>query len=76
MKTIRYLNSEKKFFNTQMLEVGEMMEIIETKYKGNILLRTYFGFVNLNSPDITWGEGCNLQGRKLLPGEGITLIQE
>jgi len=67
-------------FYSNMLEIGEMMEItdplVEHK-KGDILLRTYSGLVNLNNPANTFlWERSNIAGRKLLPGEGITLIQE
>ena len=77
MKTIPF-NSNctyKSIFDSSMLEIGEMMELYE-QYKGFILLRTYNGFVCLNNPKFTWKSDAKLSGRKLYPGEGITLVQE
>jgi hypothetical protein len=77
MKTIRVENISNRpndFVSTD-LNVGEMMEIVhETKL--HVVLRTFSKFVSLTNPDDTWGTHTKLLGRKLLPGEGITLIQE
>ena len=53
------------------------MEIVEGGYKGEIILKTYECFVLLSNPRNTWSLGTpGLIGRKLLPGESITLIAE
>lgn len=80
MRTIPYNSHSSNYnFNSSMLKVGEMMEITDTElpeYYKQIVLRTYDNIVLLNSPKITWLTTAPLKGRKLLPGEGITLIQE
>ena len=63
--------------NAQDLEIGDLLEIVEGDYKGEIILKTYECFVQLSDPNNTWGLGTpGLIGRKLLPGESITLIVE
>ena len=79
MKALKHtFKTEKSDFNSQMLGVGEMMELDNetTLYSGIILLRTFDGFVSLNNPNATWCNSATLTGRKLLSGEGVTLIQE
>ena len=73
MKTIRVVNHTDT--SAQNLVIGDMME---TMYNGevHVILRMYFGFVSLTDPSCTWQRDTELLGRKLLPGEGITLIQE
>ena len=63
--------------NAQDLEVGDLLEIVEGSYKDEIILRTYECFVMLSDPGSTWSlNTCGLLGRKLLPGESITLTVE
>ena len=63
--------------NAQDLEVGDLLEIVEGSYKDEIILRTYECFVMLSDPGSTWSlSTCGLLGRKLLPGESITLTVE
>lgn len=62
-------------FNSTMLEIGEMMEMSKP-YAGHIVLRTYDKFVKLDDQAHTWSIDTIIIGRKLLPGESITLIQE
>ena len=80
MKTLKYKEEvEEELFTAKDLEIGEMMELTAHQtFKGNIILKTYDTFVNLMSPDDVWSHSVasSLIGRKLLPGEGITLIQE
>jgi hypothetical protein len=74
MKTQPYNKLKEHYpFDSSMLKVGEMMEL---SCDNHIILRTYGEVVDLNDPRKTWNIGVKLQGRKLLPGEGITLIQE
>jgi hypothetical protein len=77
MKAIRIENHSKRpnSFSSLDLTIGEMME---TMYNGevHVILRMYLGFVSLTDPSCTWQRDAALLGRKLLPGEGITLIQE
>ena len=63
--------------NAQDLKTGDLLEIVEGPYKGKIILKTYECFVMLSDPSSTWSlSTCGLLGRKLLPGESITLIVE
>ena len=63
--------------NAQDLEIGDLLEIVTGDYKGEIILKTYECFVQLSDPNNTWSLGtCGILGRKLLPGESITLIVE
>ena len=63
--------------NAQDLKTGDLLEIVEGDYKGKIILKTYECFVMLSDPSSTWSlSTCGLLGRKLLPGESITLIVE
>jgi hypothetical protein len=62
-------------FDTSMLKIGEMMELHE-QYIGQVVLCTYKTIISLSDPNHTWGRGTRLSGRKLLPGESVTLIQE
>ena len=77
MKTLPYnfRQQHNPNFNASMLKIGEMMELFE-QHPGEIVLRTYDNIVLLSNPKCTWGTNAPLQGRKLLPGEGIALIQE
>ncbi len=74
MKTQKYKEEVIiKEFNASELKVGEMMEL----KSGEIALRTYDRLVSLSNPECTWNNDLDyVKGRKLLPGEGITLIQE
>lgn len=76
MKYKTNFKSIQKEFNSSMLEIGEMMEITEGCYSGHIILRCYEFIVSLYNPKNTWDIDCTLTGRKLLPGESITLTQE
>lgn len=80
MKTIPYNSHSSNYnFNSSLLKVGEMMEITDIdlpEYHEQIVLRTYSNIVLLNNLSKTWSTTAPLEGRKLLPGEGITLIQE
>ena len=63
--------------NGQDLKIGDLLEIVEGDYKGEIILKTYECFVMLSDPGSTWSLSTpGLIGRKLLPGESITLIVE
>ena len=63
--------------NAKDLETGDLLEIVEGDYKGEIILKTYECFVMLSDPGSTWSLSTpGLIGRKLLPGESITLIVE
>ena len=63
--------------NAQDLKIGDLLEITTGDYKGEIILKTYECFVLLSDPGSTWSLGSTgLIGRKLLPGESITLIVE
>lgn len=68
-------------FDSSMLEIGEMMEVQEFGICNNhILLKTYDIIVSLTDPKSTWpatGRSTpRFTGRKLNPGESITLTQE
>ncbi len=63
--------------NAQDLEIGDLLEIVEGSFKGEIILKTYECFVMLSDPNNTWNLSTSgLLGRKLLPGESITLTVE
>ena len=63
--------------NAQDLKIGDLLEITTGDYKGEIVLKTYECFVLLSDPGSTWRLGTpGFIGRKLLPGESITLIVE
>ena len=63
--------------NAQDLETGDLLEIVEGSFKGEIILKTYECFVMLSDPGSTWSlSTCGLLGRRLLPGESITLTVE
>ena len=63
--------------NGQDLEIGDLLEIVTGDFKGEIILKTYRCFVQLSDPKNTWSLGTSgFIGRKLLPGESITLIVE
>jgi hypothetical protein len=76
-KIVKSWEKEKEPFNASMLNRGEMMEVDNSaSYNGSIIVKMYNGaFISLNSWN-TWGTDCDLEGRKLLPGESVTLIQE
>lgn len=76
MKYKTNFKSIQKGFNASMLEIGEMMEVTEECYSGHVLLRCYGYVVSLFDPKEAWDIDCSLTGRKLLPGESITLTQE
>lgn len=64
-------------FLSKDLKIGEMMEINLHGSKGtHVIIKTYDRYVSLNAPETTWELGSKLYGRKLLPGESITLTQE
>lgn len=77
MKLTKSFKDDKPF-NSSMLEVGEMMKCTEIdNHYGEILLRIYGDtIVSLNTPGSTWSGPSSLSGRKLLPGESVTLTQE
>lgn len=68
-------------FDSSRLHIGEMMVCDDSISKGEVLLRCYCSIVSLTDPTHTWkfnftSECPKLIGRKLLPGESITLTQE
>lgn len=75
MKIITNFKEKISNFNSSMLDIGEMMVIYEI-YPGEIILRSYNKFVSLTNPRHDWDKNAELKGRKLLPGESVTLIQE
>lgn len=75
MKIITNFKEKISNFNSSMLDIGEMMVLHEI-YPGEIILRSYNKFVSLTDPSHVWNERTTLTGRKLLPGESVTLIQE
>ena len=63
--------------NGQDLKIGDLLEITTGDYEGEIILKTYECFVRLSDPNNTWSLNTpGLLGRKLLPGESITLTVE
>jgi len=80
--TKSWLDKKEKPFDSSMLRVGEMMEVLEFgPHNGQILLRAYGSLISLTDPNGTWSfESLHLcpafTGRKLQPGESITLTQE
>lgn len=74
--TIKFKTNDKPF-NSSMLKIGELMEVgLSHAYAEHIIIRVFGKFVSLNSPGITWDESAIIPGRKLLPGESVTLTQE
>jgi hypothetical protein len=78
MKLIKNYKMRDVVFSSQGLNIGEMMEVTEPGYgyTSHVILRTYVGYVSLNNPEMTWGLRLNIMGRKLNPGESVTLVQE
>lgn len=76
MKCIYKNIIEEEEFNSSMLKIGEMMLCLDPYYRNHILLRTFDRFVSLTNPSSTWNTCTKLIGKKLLPGEEVTLIQE
>lgn len=68
-----------KPFDSSMLYVGEMMECEEDRNncsKGEIVVKISCGGI-LSLKDLRyWIHEPHIKGRKLLPGESITLTQE
>jgi len=62
-------------FLAKWLRVGEMMEVEDEIKRGHILLRSFNSIISLTDPNHTYGIDCELTGRKLLPGESVTLTQ-
>ena len=63
--------------NAQDLKIGDLLEIVTGEYKGEVILKTFECFVQLSDPSNTWNLNTSgLLGRKLLPGESITLTVE
>lgn len=70
------LESEERF-NSSMLKFGEMMESVS----GNILIKSDNRLIYISGGLVNWdpadgGRHVDIYGRKLLPGESITLTQE
>ena len=79
MKAVAKLVNHSNLITPDVLGVGEMMVVIDddSGCNGDVFLRVYNLIINLNEPGSTWNpKGCLITGRKLLPGESITLIQE
>lgn len=75
----RRINIKHQMFTSDELKIGEMMEWEDNaspNNNGGVILRTYDRLVCLNNPSITFKIDSTLCGRKLQPGEGISLIQE
>ena len=77
--TLNLLNSSANF-DSSMLKVGEMMQIfdkdVDKKHWGTVGIRIYEDFASLSHPSSTWDVSSKILGRKLLPGESVTLTQE
>ena len=71
--TINFNNAQKEITNKD-LQVGEMMQTRD----GSILMRFSDHFAYLNPGYVSFKIGVNdyIKGRKLLPGESLTLTQE
>lgn len=64
---------ERGVYGTELL-IGEMMECSVNGFK-HIILRTQSILISLTSPNMEF-KLDELHGRKLLPGDGVMLIQE
>lgn len=73
--TKSWLSKLEPKFDSSMLEVGEMMESSTT---GTVYLKLYAVLVDLTTPMCSYSlsEAPKIYGRKLQPGESITLTQE
>ena len=71
-------NQPNQYYPTiaKLMKVGQMARLLEVPYEGHIILRIYEGFVDLNNPMSTWGEGATLKVELLPPGYQIILEQE
>ena len=74
--TKSWLDKTRRPFDSTMLKVGEIMEITEGEYSGEIAIK-------MNNQDVySLNDSCKIYnknsciGRKLQPGESITLTQE
>jgi hypothetical protein len=65
---------------SEVLDIGDMGVVTEGHvHTGDVILRHYMGYVNLNHPTSTWsglGVTCGLTVRKLLAGARVTLIAD
>jgi hypothetical protein len=75
MKLVKAIASSELFDSTK-LGIGEMMECQEASHLGHVILATFTKYISLTDPSSTWNRDYKLIGRKLLPGESVTLIQE
>lgn len=55
------------------MSVGELAEVLNGDNDGSIILRTFAGWVSLNSPNSTWADAPHLYIRRLARGEQVTL---
>jgi len=75
--TKSWLDKKEQPFDSSMLKVGEMMELHEPEHcAGHIVILTQWGDLrNLCTFDY-WNMPKSFKGRKLQPGESVTLTQE
>lgn len=69
-------NKKEPQFDSSMLNASEMMEVDDKRYSssnGEIVFRSTLGYISLNDGKVF---ETKVFGRKLLPGESITLTQE
>lgn len=73
--TKSWLDKKEPQFDSSMLNVGEMMEASIT---GVIYLKLYTALVDLTTTKFSYSlsKAPKIPGRKLQPGESITLTQE
>lgn len=63
-------------FSSNQLKIGEMMIGSNSAYDDIIILKTYDRLISLEEHVRSWSLNSEFIGRKLLPGESVTLIQE
>lgn len=78
--TKSWLDKKEQPFDSSMLKVGEMMEVARGHLScdaGEILIKTHKQLLSLTDLK-AWSENSldRIIGRKLQPGESITLTQE
>lgn len=75
--TKSWLDKKKQPFDSWMLKTGEMMEVSDPLWpddNGIIVIKNQCGTISLS--DGKFWTSSRIRGRKLQPGESITLTQE
>jgi len=56
------------------LTCGQFMKVVNSSYSGEVILRTFEGFVSITNPGNTWDRSCILEGVLLPKGTTINVV--